>query len=215
MKRIILRGTIVIALGWMLAGCQTVQYKTLEAFGVEKRDMLANRVEDARDAQKDAGEQFETTLERFRSVVNFDGGDLEKVYNRLSREYDRSVDDAERVRSRIKSIEQVSGDLFAEWERELEQYSSADLRRKSRDMLVETQGRYRDMITKMRAAEQAMDPVLAAFQDQVLFLKHNLNAMAIESIQGELATIEDETQALVAAMQDSIAEADRFLASLK
>jgi len=215
MKRKILRGTIVIALGWMLAGCQTVQYKTLEAFGVEKRDMLANRVEDARDAQKDAGEQFETTLERFRSVVNFDGGDLEKVYNRLSREYDRSVDDAERVRSRIKSIEQVSGDLFAEWERELEQYSSADLRRKSRDMLVETQGRYRDMITKMRAAEQAMDPVLAAFQDQVLFLKHNLNAMAIESIQGELATIEDETQALVAAMQDSIAEADRFLASLK
>ena len=63
-----------------LAACQTIQYQALEAVGIEKRNILASRVEAASEAQDEAGEQFETTLERFRAVVEFDGGDLERAY---------------------------------------------------------------------------------------------------------------------------------------
>ena len=55
----------------VLAGCQSMVYEAWEMIGVEKRDLLVDRVEDARDARADAGEQFQTTLERFRSVVEF------------------------------------------------------------------------------------------------------------------------------------------------
>lgn len=199
----------------LLAGCQSLQYQALETFGIEKREILAERVEEAQDAQGDAGEQFQTTLERFQAVVAFDGGNLEKLYNRLNGEYEDSVDEAATVRQRIEAVEDVAGDLFAEWESELERYSSADLRRQSRDLLGDTRARYREMIAAMRQAERAMEPVLQAFEDQVLFLKHNLNAMAIESIKGELATIQDETAELIASMQASIAEADRFLEALR
>lgn len=211
-SRRVLAAFVLVAL---LAGCQSLQYQALETFGIEKREILADRVEEAQDAQGDAGEQFQTTLERFQAVVAFDGGNLEKLYSRLNGEYEDSVDEAANVRQRIDAVEDVAGDLFEEWESELERYSSADLRRQSRDLLGDTRARYRQMIAAMRQAERAMEPVLQAFEDQVLFLKHNLNAMAIESIKGELATIQDDTAELIASMQASIAEADRFLEALR
>src|SRR6056297_725930 len=199
----------------LLAACQTIQYEALEAVGIEKRGILEARVEAASEAQDEAGEQFETTLERFRSVVEFDGGDLERAYRRLNREYERSVNRAETVSERIEAVESVAEDLFAEWEEELERYSSADLRARSRELLEQTRTRYGSMIRAMRRAERTIDPVLQAFEDQVLFLKHNLNSMAVDAIRGELGEIEAETENLLAAMRESIAEADRFIETLK
>ena len=209
------RKLVLIVLLFMLTGCQTAQYRALEAVGIEKRDILADRVEDARDAQDDAKEQFVSALDQFRATVEFDGGDLEKIYDRLNRQYERSVDRAGEVSSRIDSIEDVAEDLFEEWEDELDQYQSASLRATSRDLLRDTQSRYERMIRSMRNAEQTMPPVLEAFEDQVLFLKHNLNSRAVSALRNELADIEDETDALIAAMEASIAEANQFIDSLQ
>ena len=197
-----------------LAGCSTAYYETMETFGFEKRDLLVDRVEDARDAQDDASEQFSSALEQFRATVNFDGGDLEKTYDRLNREYERSVDQADEVRDRIDAVEQVAEDLFDEWESELDAYSSAQLRAESSAMLRDTRSRYGQLMAAMRRAEATMDPVLEAFEDQVLVLKHNLNARAIGALKGELASIERDTDRLVREMQQSIAEADAFIASM-
>jgi hypothetical protein len=199
----------------LLVACQSIKYEALEAVGIEKRNILESNVEEASEAQDEAGEQFETTLERFRSVVAFDGGDLERAYRRLNREYERSVDRAEAVSERIEDVERVAGDLFEEWEAELERYSSADLRARSRELLDRTRTRYDSMIRAMRRAEETIDPVLQAFEDQVLFLKHNLNSMAVDAVRSELGRIEVDTESLLAAMREAIAEADRFVETLE
>ena len=53
--------------------------------------------------------------------------------------------------------------------------------------------------------------VLAAFRDQVLFLKHNLNAQAIASLETELASVRTDVSSLLKAMEVSIAEANAFI----
>jgi cell fate (sporulation/competence/biofilm development) regulator YmcA (YheA/YmcA/DUF963 family) len=63
----------------------------------------------------------------------------------------------------------------------------------------------------MERARDKIDPVLSALKDQVLFLKHNLNARAIASLQGELGAIESEVAVLVRDMETSIAEANSFI----
>lgn len=199
----------------MLVACQTIKYEALEVVGIEKRNILASNVEQASEAQDEAGEQFQTTLERFRAVVDFDGGDLERVYRRLNRAFDRSGERAEDVGERIDAVETVAGDLFDEWESELERYESADLRARSAELLERTRTRYGSMIRAMRRAEATMEPVLQTFEDQVLFLKHNLNSMAVNAIRGELGRIEADTESLLAAMRESIAEADRFIETLE
>lgn len=195
----------------LVTGCDTAYYKTMETFGRHKRDILVDRVADARDAQNEAKEQFVNALEQFSSVVNFEGGDLEDKYKILSREYDRSEARAEAVRERIREVKAVSEDLFSEWEDELDEYSSASLRRSSEQTLRETRKRYEQMIDAMARAESKIEPVLSAFGDQVLFLKHNLNARAVASLQDELVSVESEIASLVQEMERSINEANAFI----
>lgn len=198
----------------LLAGCSAAYYGALEQVGFHKREILVDRVAAAQDSQEEAAQQFQSALEQFQAVVAFEGGDLEKVYDELSDELDRSERRAEAVRDRIVAVEGVAAALFDEWEDELEAYSDARLQARSRESLVETRGRYDRLMRAMHRAEGRLEPVLAAFRDQVLFLKHNLNARAIGSLQDELATIESDVEVLVAEMNRSIAEARAFIDAL-
>jgi hypothetical protein len=187
----------------------------MEQFGVHKRDILVDRVEDAREAQDDAREQFASALEEFASVVDYDGGDLEEIYEGLNAEFERSEDRAEDVRERIEAVERVSEALFDEWSEELEQYSNASLRRDSERQLRETRQRYEELVAAMWRAESRIAPVLDAFRDQVLYLKHNLNARAIAALRSELGSIESDVRVLLADMEAAIAESDRFIADMR
>lgn len=203
-----------VAASPVLAACSTAYYRALETVGIEKRDILANRVEDARDAQTDAKEQFTSALERYRSVVSVDGGDLEQIYDRLNADLERSQARARQVEERVDAVEDVAGDLFDEWETEIDDYSDPQLRRRSQQLLSDTRADYRRLMTAMRRAEAAMAPVLTLFNDQVLFLRHNLNARAIGSLEAELGDIERATASLIQEMERSIAEAGRFIEAL-
>lgn len=198
----------------LVAGCQTAYYSAMEQVGVHKRDILVDRVEEARESQEEAQAQFKDALEQFRSVVSFDGGELDKLYNRLQGEYDDSVEAAEDVSNRIRKVEQVSGDLFEEWEEELTKYSNQNLRRQSAAKLRSTKTRYRDLIRTLKQAEKRMPPVLSALQDNVLFLKHNLNARAIGSLKSEYKGIKSNIDLLIRDMEKAIKESDLFIAKM-
>jgi hypothetical protein len=215
MKKSILKnrsyGAIATAVIFLLFGCESTYYKTMETMGYHKRDIMVDRVEDARDAQEEAKAQFESALEKFSSVLGFHGGNLEEKYDQLKDEYDESVIKADAVRSRIAAVENVAEDLFAEWQEELNQYTSSSLRRSSARKLRETKQKYAQLMGAMKRAEKKIDPVLSAFHDQVLYLKHNLNAQAIASLQSELASIETDVARLIKEMEASIKEADSFI----
>ncbi|MGF1573945.1 MAG: DUF2959 domain-containing protein [Sumerlaeia bacterium] len=205
---------LIFPLIFSATACNKMYYGMMEDLGTPKRDILVSRVEKAQVDQQEAKEQFQTALEKFTAVVNFDGGDLENRYSSLNREYERSKTAANDVSDRINQIEDVAKELFREWERELDQYSSASLRASSQRTLQRTQDRYDDLMVALRDSEKRMQPVLNAFGDQVLFLKHNLNAQAIASIQNEVGALENEVGRLIAEMNKSIEAADAFLAEM-
>ena len=205
---------LVVALA-LLSGCATAYYGTMEKFGVHKREILVDRVGEARDAQEEAKEQFSSALERFTVVLGVEGGDLKDKYDELNKAFERSEARAEEVHDRIDAVEDVAEALFDEWEEELELYTSAELKRASQRQLTDTKQQYAQLIDAMKRAERKIAPVLNAFRDQVLYLKHNLNAQAIASLKGELASVETDVAALIRDMERSIAEADRFIASME
>jgi hypothetical protein len=196
-------------------GCGSLYYGALERVGIQKRHILADRIEDGREAQQQAQEQFQDAFERFKTATRFEGGELEATYRGLSAELEDSEARAADVRARIESIEEVAGDLFEEWEAEIGQISRADLRQKSSAQLRQTKARYAKLLAAMKRAERKMDPVLVAFRDQVLFLKHNLNASAIASLETQAAGIQSDVDALVRDLSASIRAADAFLATLE
>lgn len=211
MRRFMLLSFILLA----LAGCQSAYYSAMEKVGVHKRDILVDRVEDARDSQQQAKEQFKDALERYRSVVQVQGGKLEERYEALNAEFEASENSARDVRNRIEAVEDVANALFKEWKQELGEYNNASLKAASAKDLERTQKDYRVLLQRMKAAEKRIDPVLDVLRDQVLFLKHNLNARAIGALQGEYRTLEGNVDQLLADMQRAIDEADVFIRQLQ
>src|SRR4029453_1977367 len=206
--------TLLVLAVLVVTSCQTAYYAAMEKLGYPKRDLLVSRVQQARDSQQAAKEQFQSALERFRAVVHFRGGELEATYNALSAELERSEARAQTVHQRIAAVEEVAQALFKEWEAELAQYTDESLRRGSARPFAQTRQRYTPLIRTMKRAEATMTPVLAAFRDQVLFLKHNLNARAIAAIRQEGVEVETEITGLIRAMEAAIAEADAFIKGL-
>jgi len=199
----------------ILSGCQSAYYSAWEKLGVEKREILVDRVESAKDAQEDAQAQFKDALTQLSELIAFDGGDLQTTYEALQDQHEASQASADRVTGRIDKIEDVANALFSEWETELEQYSNESLRRKSEQQLRSTERRYQRLLRAMRQAESSMQPVLNTLKDNVLFLKHNLNASAIGALQGELTQIQQEIDALIKEMNQSIAQSNDFIQLLK
>jgi len=204
-----------VVLLFTLTACSTAYYGAMEKVGVHKRDILVDRVEEGRDSQAHAQKQFKSALEQFDSVVKLEETDLKKAYDKLNKEYEKSKNAADDVSTRIDKIESVANALFKEWKSELKQYESKELRRSSEDQLKTTKVRYNEMLAAMKAAEQTMEPVLKIFHDNVLFLKHNLNAQAIGSLQPEFANLEGQISELIKSMNVAIASSNKFIDDLK
>lgn len=207
--------SVPVALVLLLAGCSSAYYGAMEKFGIAKREILADRVDATRKAQQEAKEQFADALQRFLAVTKTDGGDLQRKYEEMSSQFKRSEDQANEVREKISAVEDVAQALFREWKQELAQYSNASLRSDSQRQLEMTQRRYDALLGLMKRAAERMDPVLATFRDQVLFLKHNLNARAVSSLGGTQRTLEADISRLITDMETSIREAEVFIRDLR
>jgi hypothetical protein len=199
----------------LLTGCQSAYYAAAEKVGFAKRDILVSRVESARDSQQDAKEEITDALTEFRKVVDVQGGELESRYDALAAQLGDSERAADEVRSRIRAVEDVAEALFDEWRDELGQYSDAGLRAKSEQQMRATRTRYDQLIGAMHRAEGKLDPALRPLRDQVLYLKHNLNAQAIAGLKGEVAQVDAQVTQLVAELDRAIAEANRFIQQLE
>ena len=75
---------ILLAVAVSLAGCQSTYYAVWETLGKEKRHLLKDQIENARDDQIEASEEFQDALTRLKEFNGFDGRDLEKAYRRIS-----------------------------------------------------------------------------------------------------------------------------------
>ncbi len=198
-----------------LTGCQTVYNTTLEkVFGYEKRELLKKAVTQLRGEQEEAREEFKDAMTRLKELYAFQGGELEGVYNKLKSAYDSAQAQAQDVAKRIDNMEDISGSMFAEWEKEIQEFNNPAFAENSRRQLRETKDRYAHLVRSVRAAESAMKPVLGQLKDHVLYLKHNLNAAAIGSLQGEATGIQTQIERLLQQMNGSIAEADAFLQTM-
>jgi hypothetical protein len=216
MKRPIL--TISLAL-FVIAGCATtraVYYDTWEKLGYAKRDRLINDIKAATGQQQQAKKQFASALDEFKSVVHFNGGNLEAQYDKLNKQYKECSDQADAVRNKIAAVKHVAEALFDEWHGEIKEMGDdPQLRVKSQQLYDETHDSYGELIKRMDAASATMDPVLTHFHNRVLFLKANLNAEAIASLQGTEQELGGDIDNLVKQMDASIAEADDFIGKVQ
>jgi len=198
----------------LLGGCSTAYYAAMEKVGVHKRDILIDRVEEARDAQAVSQQEFKDALDQLSQLINFHGGNVQDKYEALQAQYEDSKKAADEVTARINKVELVAFDLFDEWEAELSQYQNKKLKTDSKKKLLDTKRQFDALVKVMRRAESKMPPVLRVLNDNVLYLKHNLNAKAVGAIQGEFGMLQQDVNNLLAEMNRAIADSNQFIATM-
>ncbi|WP_372762084.1 DUF2959 domain-containing protein [Pseudoalteromonas sp.] len=211
MKKQTLLSASLLALTVALSGCQSAYYSAMEKVGIHKRDILIDRVEETKDSQQESQQEFQSALERLTTLINYQGGELQAAYEQLNDDYESSLAAANEVSANINKVEEVAEALFAEWSDELAQYKSATLKRASSKKLNATQRQFNQLLRSMRSAESKMEPVLSSLNDNVLYLKHNLNAQAVSAIKGEFTNLKRDIQVLMDDMNKSIADSNKFI----
>lgn len=202
---------LILAGLFTFLGCDAAYYAAMEKIGKEKRHLLADKVEDVKESQTEAQEEFKDALTQIKELYGFDGGDLEKVYERVKSSYEDCDSRADQIRKRIIRVKEIAGDMFVEWETEIGQIQAAKQKASSRESRDETLVRYKKLEKAMDKSAAAMEPVLLKLRDNVLFLKHNLNARAVGVLGQEALSIETDVTALIKDMNAAIAEADKFI----
>lgn len=202
---------LIILACCFLPGCRSVYYSTWEKLGKQKRDLLQTKVKQVRDGQEEASQQLKDALTRLQELYGFQGGELEKTYRGLQRDYDRSSEKAKGLQDRIRQMNQIARDLFKEWETEAKGITSDSLRENSLKQLRDTRVRYEQLYAATHRAEQSLEPVLIKLRDYVLYMKHNLNAQAIGALQGEAKKIQIDISQLIDEMNAAIRKADEFI----
>ena len=199
----------------IMFGCRSTYYSMWETLGKEKRHLLRDEVEQAREDQSDASAEFKDALTRIKELTAFQGGELENVYLQLKDDYEDCDQRAGVIDDRIGNVEQIAADLFTEWEAEIGQTANAAFRASSRQSLARTRDRYNRLHRAMVQARNRMDPVLRRLNDYVLYLKHNLNAKAVGALGSEMGRIEADVDVLIRDIERSNAAADAFLKTLE
>lgn len=206
---------LALSTALLLTGCTTIYNATMEGvFGYEKRELFKKSVTALQSEQKDAQKEFTDALTRLKQLYGFSGGELESVYEKVKSSYERCDGEAKAVHTRIENMEDLAKSMFSEWEKEIQQYTNPNLAATSREQLRLTKDRYAQLYRTVREAESAMQPVLGQLKDNVLFLKHNLNASAIGSLQGEAVGIQKQIEQLLTQMNTAIAASDSFIKTL-
>jgi len=214
MKRNWARLVPLLAAVCLLSSCSLLYFSAMEHLGKEKRDILVQRIRAVKKDQQATEEQLKTTLQAFQEVTGFQGGSLEKAYNKLNKEYERCEGRANKLKGRVDSVDQVASRMFSEWQGEIKGMHNRSLRDQSENLLLTARQQHAQYMRKMRRTEENIEPVLQAFHDQVTFLKHNLNARAISSLKKTSAQIDLQAANLIRDIDASTTEADKYIQTL-
>lgn len=190
------------------------KYSAYEAVGLEKRDLFKREVANVKEDQEDTGKAFKDALTQLKEIYNFDGGNLERQHSKLKASLDDAKEEATDLHARIEKVDEVANDLFEEWNNEINEIKTGDLKSKSSSQLSATKAKYKVLEEQLRASEKKMAPVLAKLNDQVLFLKHNLNAEAIGGLKAEGGKIQADIKSLIDEVNESSRQADELIKTL-
>lgn len=191
-----------------------VKYSAYEKVGYEKRDIFRRELSNVKEEQQETGEAFKDALTKLKEVYHFDGGNLEKEYSRLKASYEDARDEAGELKSRITQMETVAGDLFSEWSSESDSMKDPSLKKASKAKLSETKQKYATLDKQLKKSEEQMETILSKLQDQVTFLKHNLNAEAISGLKVESGKIQQDIEHLIREVEASSKQADALIKSI-
>lgn len=204
----------VMVLG-CLAACQSAYFGASENFGFYAQDVLADRVEASKEAQRQAKDSFQAAADYLPAIIHYAGGDLKEIYLETYRHYSLAKSDAKLVRERVQDVENVAEDLFQEWVDKIKGYSDLSLQASNQRRLYKTRRLFASTMEAMQRSTRRIDPVMESYKENVINLRNNLNVQGVTNVRFEFEAIERDMHDLIDDMQRSITSSEEFVKNMR
>lgn len=204
-----LRRPLALAATFLLVatvgGCSAAYYAAMEQLGWEKRDILVNRIEVARDALRAAARRVTTA---WQVVERASAAEAGPVAARLRTALADAHTDAAVAERRVAGVAAAGTRLFTSWAQEVADTRDAAQRTRGEEIYARAEERYGRMLAVMQEAVAAMPPVLAVLREQAAALEAAPGAATGAAVRAALAAAADELGVLQLATDRAAAEAD-------
>jgi DNA repair exonuclease SbcCD ATPase subunit len=209
MGRIILTTTAMAA---ALFGCKSsTYYEAAETVGYEKREMLIDRLQEARDSQVGAKQQMQTALYTLRRIGSVPETELEDLHDDLATEVNRAKDQLDDLHDDIAAVESVARSLFDDWEDDLAKFENQEARNRSQEELRDTRKRHETLVAELRSSERKLQRIMPRLEDQARVLEHAEELGRSPSLTDDLDDVREEISTLIEELDDSIDRTQRFI----
>lgn len=189
-------------------GCST----SGKAAGIKQVDDLLGRIERVHLECELARERAKATMDGLRSVVLLDKTeDVVAIFASLELAIRASEDQGYKLRAAIGPMKASAEAVFERWTQDLGEFSSVDMRRRSTERMDETRARYDQIVATAGPAVTSYEVFNAGLRDLALFLGHDLNTGALQSIGPEVEVIADDALALNDKLQACLAACREYV----
>lgn len=186
-----------------------------QASGHKQTDKLIGKSESTIAAIRSTKLQTQETLAGYNAIIDGKVPDNRKAYKQLTKDIQKTENQADKVRKNIENMELVADTYFADWKNNLAAISDPDLRAKSEQRLNETRANYDEILKAAQKAGSEFKPFITSLHDQVTFLGHDLNPAAISELKDEAEALNKQGSKVFEAVDGTIETASKYANSLK
>jgi len=217
MKSVSTSGKVfLVVAGMALSACQSGRYtSSLSLEGADDQHDLAERVTTTIDAHKHAQEAFDAAyvlIAKFtqaRTEVN------QALYNELLDQVDECASGCDRIAANNVRLDDDAAQMFMNWNIELDQFSSLQLRTRSEERMQSVKGRFDVLSSRLHDTHARMETALVGLKDYVLFFNHNLNTRSASGLDFENESLAQEIRALNAEVEGARFQGNDFIDALQ
>lgn len=196
---------LLLVLAVAAGGCSTVYYAAMAQLGWARHDLLAERIQLARDSQDQARLQFADALTLFAAPAGAPTGAAQLAALRAS--HADCAESAALVRTRIAAVEAAADAFFGEWREDIGA-ATESARAREQQRYDTFRLHYDRLLAAMRDAEAAMPAVLDAMQAQLAAREPGSTAAVPPLPAGD-------ADRLLRTLQLAVVLADRYVAELE
>ena len=180
------------ALG-LVTGCQS----SGKAVGIRQVDDLLGRIERVHLEAELSRERAHSVMDGLRAVVAIESAeDVVETFATFSEALKDSEEQSYRLRAAIGPMKASADAVFERWSADLAEFSSVEMRRRSQARMDDTRARYEAIVAAVGPAVTSYEVLNSGLRDLSLFLGHDLNTTAIQTVGREVQILVDDAMDL-------------------
>lgn len=197
-----------------LAACGMFSSSSSGAEGLGKVDTLVGWVERVHTESELSKERVRTAVDSLHALVTakFEG-EVVLAYREFREAIDRSKKQADKLRSTVSNMKRSADPVFMQWSNDLHEFSSVEMRQRSRERLSDARRRYEAVVDAAEPALAIYEEVNRTLHDYALFLNHDLNPSSVAGIGDDVRTLRSLATQLDSQFNDCLEASRRYVES--